>query len=198
MARSIAVFSAARQVHRPVQILQLQGLGASDAHVLGEPLAEAVELGGRSTGAVRHHREPRPLDKEVEAASSHDLRDDLGDPEPAPERFERVDIPVGPGVDHLPARVLGHDVLGRGPAQDAPSEPAQALGDLGVLRTPAVVDDVSLGATLARVPDALGPSCRWVITEPSVRFCRVSRRYMCARIQALHASRQCLSSNPCI
>ena len=92
MARSMAAFSAARQVHRPVQVLQLECRGLLDAHLLGQPLAEAVELGGRGTGAVRHHREQRTLDREVEAASSHDLGDHFSDPKPCPERLERAQL----------------------------------------------------------------------------------------------------------
>lgn len=145
-----------QEVHRPVQVLQRERLSADDAHLLNEPLAEAVELGGRGAGAVRYHREQRTLNWEVEAASSDNLLDDLGDPEPCPQRLERVDIPVGPGVDHLPVWVLGHDLLGRGTAQDAPGESAQALGDLRVFGTTAAVEDAGLGAALVRVPDALG------------------------------------------
>jgi hypothetical protein len=79
--------------------------------------------------------------------------------------------------------VLGHDLLRRGAAQDASGESAQALGDLRVFGTPTVIENTSLGATLVGVPGALGPSWRWVITEPSARFWRVSRKYMCETIQ---------------
>jgi hypothetical protein len=198
MARSIAAFSAARQVHCPGQVLQLQALGASDAHLLSEPLAEAVELGSWRASAVCHHGEEGPLEGQVEATSSGDLFDDLGDPEPCPERLERVDIPIGPSVDYLPARVLGHDLLRRGAAQDASGEPAQALGDLRVFATPTVVEDAGLGAAFIRVPGALGPSWRWVITEPSARFWRVSRKYMYATIHDQVDASQELLHIPCI
>jgi hypothetical protein len=144
------------EVHGAIQMLEREGVGPLDAHVLGEPALVAVELRARGTEPVRHHGEQRPLDRELELALAELLFEDLRDAEASPQVLEDVDGPVGPGVGESSSRVEGEDLVGRAPAQDAAREPSQPLGDLGIVGPPAVVDDAHPGALALRVPDVLG------------------------------------------
>ena len=144
-----------QEVHRAVEVLQLQVLGPLDADILTEPLLPAVELRAGSQGAVGHHREQGPLHREPEPALSRLLLNDLADPQPIPEGLQRVQIPVRPSVDDLPVREVSGQILGRQAPQDAASEPSEALDHLLVFGPTPGVDNPHLRALLLPIPGAV-------------------------------------------
>ena len=92
----------------------------------------------------------------------------------------RVD-PTRQGVSVSGPDPLASQVLRLVAAQDASRETPQAPGDLFVVGAPEVVDDLGLGALLDRVPDILG-ELEVARVEPSARFWRDWRRYMCPMV----------------
>ena len=100
------------EVHRAVQVMQLQCPAPLDAHVLGEPLFVAVQLRRRRTGAIGDHGEQRALDGELELAVVEQLADELGQSDLSPQVFEHIDVAVGPGVDHAQRGVIGDELFG--------------------------------------------------------------------------------------
>lgn len=145
-----------QEIHRPVQVLQRQRLRAGDPDVLAQPLLVAVQLRTRCQRPVGHHREQRTLDIEAQPPRRCLLVDDFANTQPLPQRFKRIDIPIGPGADQAPSAVLGDDSLGRAAAQNTLGEPAQALDDRLIIGTPTVAHNAGLGAALLSVPDILG------------------------------------------
>ncbi len=104
-----------QEIHRPVQVLQLQRRRALEMNLFLEPLLVAVELRGRRARPVCHHRKQRPLDVEVELASTADLRDDF-----APFRYYRAPTalmaPVG-GPEYEGVAALACDTCARSAAR---------------------------------------------------------------------------------
>jgi hypothetical protein len=77
-----------QEVHRPVQVLQLERGRTLQMHLFREPLLVAVELRAGRAGAIGPHRKQRPLDIEVEFPTAADVRDDLVDPQPPPQLLQ--------------------------------------------------------------------------------------------------------------
>ena len=144
------------EVHRPVEVVQLEPRPTRQPDILAEPLLVAVELGGGSQAAVGHHGEAGPLHGEgAPRVIASQGRQSLRHPDPLPQLLEDIEVAVGPRVQQRPAGAFGDDLLRGDPAQDASRQRAQPLADLGVIGSAEVVDDAGVGSLRRRVPDAL-------------------------------------------
>src|SRR5262249_60034970 len=95
--------------HGPVEVVQLQGVGAFD-RVVGLPLVGGAVAAGLYQ-AVQHGEEDRPLEVELEAASVEELAEDLLASGIAPEPLEdqgAADAACGDGGE-LPLGVGGQE-----------------------------------------------------------------------------------------
>jgi len=145
-----------QEVHRAVQVLQRQPLGAGDARVFLQPLFVAVELGGRRADAVGHHRKERPLDVKAQPPGAGLSVEDLSDTQALPQRLQHIEVAIGPSAHQAPVGAIGHDLLGRAAAQDTLCQPAQPLDDRFILGASTVAKDARLGAALLGIPGVLG------------------------------------------
>ena len=114
-----------------------------------------VQFGGRRAGAIGHQCEQRPLHLEAKAPAVRLRTHDDIDPEPLPHRLKCVHRRRA-RAHQPPARIVGHDGLGRAAAQDALGQTAQPLDDLRIVGTAAVEHDLRLRAPLRRIPHVLG------------------------------------------
>jgi len=144
-----------QEIHRPVEMLELEGPAGREVDLFAEPLLVAVQLGARGEAPVGNHREERPLQRRVPPFWLHAARNTLPQSPPLPEGLQDVEAAVGPGVleDHV--RRGRHHLLGRGPAEDALGEASQPLARLGV-HPPEVINDPRLGLARLGVPGVLG------------------------------------------
>src|SRR5215468_12421187 len=82
--------------------------------------------------------------------------DNVGKPEPTPERLEDIEIAIRPRIHHAPGRLLRHDLLRGTPPQDTARQPPEPCRHIGVIGASAIIDNTDFGALLLGVPDAFG------------------------------------------
>jgi hypothetical protein len=80
----------------------------------------------------------------------------VGNPEPTPERLEDIEIAIRPRIHQAPVRLLCHDLLRGTPPQDTACQPPEPCRHVGVIGASAIIDNTDLGALLLGVPDAFG------------------------------------------
>ena len=100
-----------QEVHGAVKRVQFQILRPFDRRVFLEPLLMAVEFRGRRAGAVGDQGEEGPLDIEPEMPRAGLLPHDGVDAELLPDRFEDVEVTVGPGADQAPVASGANDLF---------------------------------------------------------------------------------------
>jgi hypothetical protein len=143
------------EVHRAVEMLQLQALPAGEEHLGGQPLLPTGELGGRLVHPVGHQRQERARERLARRAPPQQVAEHRVELELAPQRLDHVHHAKGPGVAHPHVRLGGQRLLAREDAQDAPGQSLQGRAVQGV-GAAEVVDDLRDGATLVAVPGVLG------------------------------------------
>src|SRR5262249_36506076 len=111
------------EIHRPIEVLELERLGALDTNVLPEPLLVTVKLGRWSQRPVGHHGEQRSLDVEPEVPPAQHFADHPVYAEAAPELLQHIEIPVAIGLDEPPERVLGDDRRNRSVVSPSSARP---------------------------------------------------------------------------
>ena len=114
-----------------------------------------VELGAGRTGSVGHHGKERSFDREIEFAALELLRDDIGEAQALPQRFQDVERAVGPGINQAPLGGVLHNRFGITFFQDTAGEVAQTLCCFGILSAAAIVENADLRALFMRIPHAL-------------------------------------------
>ena len=113
-------------------VLKIELLCTVDVGVFAEPLFVTIKLGGRSECPVGHHGEQRTLDVEPEPPLANNLVDHLVDAKAAPEVLQHVEIAVAVGLNELPGRVVGDNLLGGTAPQGAVRQATQPLGGLAI------------------------------------------------------------------
>ena len=77
-------------------------------------------------------------------------------PEPMPDGLQDIECSVRPGINQAPRGRLLDNLFGGTSFEDTAGQLAQALGALGIIRPPAIVDNADFGALFVGIPHALG------------------------------------------
>src|SRR5215471_313665 len=144
-----------KHIHGAVEMVQIERVRSCNTDVLTQPLLITVELGAGRTGSVGYHGKERPFDREIEFAALELLRDDIGEAQALPQRFQDVEWAVGPGINQAPLGGVLHNLVGITFFKDTAGEVAQTLCCLGVLSAAAIVEHADLRALFVRIPHAL-------------------------------------------
>jgi hypothetical protein len=148
-------FLGFEHIHGAVEMMQIERVRALNTDVLTQPLLITVKLGAGGPGAVGDQGKERAFDGAVEFAALELLRDDVGEAQALPQRFQDVKRAIGPGIDHAP---LGGGLpkrCGITSCEDTASELSQAFRRLGSLSAAARVENADLRAFFMRIPHAL-------------------------------------------
>src|SRR5262245_61473905 len=143
------------QIHGAVEMVQIERVRALNADVLTQPLLITVEFGAGCTGAVGHHGKKGAFDSEVAFAALELVRDDGGEAQALPQRFQDIERAIGPGIDQAPLGGVLHNRFGITFFEDTASELSQAFHRLGILSTAAIEENADLRALFMRIPHAL-------------------------------------------
>src|SRR5215813_11641587 len=142
-------------IHGAVEMVQVERVRSCNTDVCTQPLLITVELGAGRTGAVGHHGKEGAFDGAVEFAALELVRDDLGEAQSLPQRFQDVEGAIGPGSDQTPLRGVLHNLLGITSFEDTAGEVAEALCCCGILGAAARVENADLRALFVWIPHAL-------------------------------------------
>src|SRR5262245_15098332 len=143
-------------IHGAVEMVQVERVRSCNTDVFTQPLLITVELGAGRTGAVGHHGKEGAFDGEVEFAALELVRDEVGEAQSLPQRFQDVERAIGPGIDQTPLRGVLHNLLGITSFEDTAGEVSEALCGFGILSAAARVENADLRAPFVRIPHALG------------------------------------------
>ena len=144
-----------QEVHRPVQVLQLETLAPRQENLLRQPLLVTVELGVRPQRLVGDHREQGPLEGLGRALAPGEVFQDSWDLQLRPEGVEHVRTSIRPALEHTDIRLSCQRLLAREHPQDAARKSAHRLG-VDLVPPTEAVDDLGHGTALLGVPDVLG------------------------------------------
>src|SRR5262249_51137438 len=144
-----------KHIHGAVEMVQIERVRSLNTDVFTQPLLITVELGAGRTGSVGHHGKKRPFDREIEFAALELLRDDGGEAQSLPQRFQDVERAIGPGIDQAPLGRVLHNRFGITFFEDTASELSQAFRRFGILSAAAIVENADLRALFVRIPHAL-------------------------------------------
>ena len=146
-------------IHRPVQMVEIEPGPVREEHLALQPLLPTRELGGGPQTAVGHHGEERALEPLPRRAAAQVFGQHGRDAQLLPQRLKDVDAAVRPAIEQAEVQIGGR-FGGRRRAfpDDARDAAGQALEHGAVERVgPAeVVDHLRDGAALGGVPDVLG------------------------------------------
>ena len=118
------VFMGFEPIHGAVEMVQVERVRSCNTDVFTQPLLITVELGAGRTGSVGHHGKEGAFDGEVELAALELIRDDVGDAQSLPQRFQDVERAIGPGIDHAPLGGVLHNLCGITSFEDTAGEVA--------------------------------------------------------------------------
>src|SRR5262245_65483706 len=102
--------------------MKMRRVLALNADGITQPLRITVEFGAGCTGAVGHHGKKGAFDSEVEFAALELVRDDVGEAQALPQRFQDIERAIGPGIDQTPLSGVLHNLLGITAFEDTAGE----------------------------------------------------------------------------